>query len=179
MVSLEQLRVRGLRAYEAGRLRAASRITLVVAPLAAVCLLEERARGSCACCAVVLVGMAIWLRWRDRLGTEGVTTGLLAGAVPLVAGLVLKRMGVDCGAPAAAPLCMSISILVGLVGGVLIAYREAGRRTRLTSWLVPAAIAALAASLGCARLGVASVASAVLGITLGTAVASMGVRRAT
>lgn len=67
MVNREQLRARGLWAYEMGRLRAASRIALLLVPTAAVCLLEARGREACACSSVLLVSLAIWLRWRDRL----------------------------------------------------------------------------------------------------------------
>ena len=97
MVNPEELTARGLRAYEVGRAWKASRVALVLAPAAAFCLLEARGREACACLAVVLLALAIWLRWRDRQGMESVTTGLLAGVPPLLAGLVLDRFDVRCG----------------------------------------------------------------------------------
>jgi len=61
----------------------ALRVAIVLLPVIALCLLEPVGREGCACCAVLLLGAAVWLRFRNRLGVESVTTGLLAGAVPL------------------------------------------------------------------------------------------------
>ncbi len=167
MVDFEQLTVRGLRAYEIGRLRTASRVALALAPAALVCLLEARARESCACLAVLLLGFTVWLRWRDRTGFEAVTTGLLAGSLPLVAGLVLSRMDLRCGPAEMAPLCIACSVFVGIGGGIVIAVREARRNGRFWSVVAAAAVAVLAASMGCLRLGIASVVSLVVGVAVG------------
>ena len=80
MVNLEKLRADGLRAYEVGRLRAALRAALVVVPVALLCVLETGEREACACLGVLLLGAAVFLRWRNRRGMEDVTTGLVAGA---------------------------------------------------------------------------------------------------
>jgi hypothetical protein len=68
MVNSKELAARGLRAYELGRLVTASRVALVLVPLAALCLFETSGREACACLSVLLLGSAIWLRWRDRAG---------------------------------------------------------------------------------------------------------------
>jgi hypothetical protein len=172
MVNLEYLRARGLWAYETGRARMASRIALIVIPVAVVCLLEARGREACTCVSVVLLGLAVWLRWRDRRGTEAVTTGLLAGSIPLAAGLVLARLGLRCGADGSAALCLGFSVLVGLGAGAVIAVREARQRERFWSWFTAGAVAALAASLGCVRLGVFGVAGVVVGMAAGTVAAA-------
>lgn len=172
MVNFEQLTVRGLRAYEVGRFRTASRVALVLVPGALVCLLEARTRESCACLAVLLLGLAVWLRWRDRTGFEAVTTGLLAGSIPLVAGLVLSRLGLRCGSIETALPCAGSSVLVGAAAGVVIAVREVRQQGRFVGVAAAAAVSVLAASLGCLRLGLASVLSVGLGTAVGAAAAS-------
>ena len=167
MVNLEQLTARGLRAYEFGRFCTASRVALALAPALFVCLLEPRGRESCACLAVLLVGLTIWLRWRDRSGLDAATTGLLAGSLPLLAGMALSRLDLRCGSLDSAPLCTALSALVGVAGGVVIAVREARQRGRFASVAAAATISVVAASLGCLRLGVASVLSVALGIAAG------------
>lgn len=171
MVNLEQLTAQGLRAYELGRLRTASRVALALVPAALVCLLEPSGRESCAGLAVLLVGLTIWLRWRDRSGVEAATTGLLAGSLPLVAGIVLSRLNLSCGSASSAPFCTALSVLVGVAAGVVIAVREARQRGRFASVVAAATVSVLAASLGCLRLGVASVLSVALGIAAGAWVA--------
>jgi hypothetical protein len=167
MVNLEQLKTRGLRAYEAGRVRTALRIAYVLIPAAAVCLLEANGRPACVCASVSLLGLAIWMRWRDRRGTEAVTTGLLAGSVPLAAGLVLARLGFHCGSAGTAAFCTGVSALVGIGAGAFIAVQEVRRRARFWSALTAGTVATMAASLGCVRLGVVGVVSVAAGMAAG------------
>ncbi len=167
MVNVELLRARGLRAYETGRVRMAARVALILIPAAAVCLLDARGRPACACLSVLLLGLAVWLRWRDRRGMEAVTTGLLAGSIPLAAGLVLSRFDVHCGSAGAAFLCTAFAALLGIGAGALIAVREARQRDRFWSWFTAGTIAALAASLGCLRLGVLGVVGVAAGMAVG------------
>ena len=154
MVNREQLRAGGLRAYERGRLKMAGRVAYVLVPLVALCALLSGAQGRCSCLGTLLLGAAVLLRWRDRRGVESVATGLVAGSVPLVAGLVVAR--VVPGACADAPLlsaCTLVSLLVGGGAGLWIGTRAAARRAGLARAVVAAAVAALAASLGCVSLG--------------------------
>jgi len=169
MANLDQLTIRAMRAYEIGRLKAATRVAWALVPIALLCLLEAKTRDACSCLAVVLLGVSVWLRWRDRSGSEAVTSGLLAGGIPLLAGLVLARFDIDCGTIATAPACNVLSVLVGVVAGAVIALREAKRRTRFPSVVAAAAVSVLAASLGCLRLGIASVLSVAFGIFVGAA----------
>jgi hypothetical protein len=177
MITREQLRAQGLWAYETGRLRAASRVALVLVPATAVCLFESRARGACACLAVALLSLAIWLRWRNRVGFESVTTGLLAGSVPLVAGLMLDRFDLQCGLGGSPMFCSGCAVLLGGASGVFIGLRESKRRRQLWSAVAACAVATLAASLGCVRLGVVGLASVVAGIALGLVGAAAATRR--
>jgi hypothetical protein len=177
MVNLEQLGARGLRAYELGRLRVASTIALLLVPLAAFCLIEARGRGQCACCAVALLGASVWLRWRDRAGVESVTNGLLAGAVPLVAAVVLARIDPGCASAGAFSWCTAFSLGLGALVGTAAALREGRREPRSWSVATTAGIAALAAGLGCVRLGLASVFGVGVGIAIGAIVGSRRRRR--
>ncbi|HVZ33584.1 MAG TPA: hypothetical protein VG963_14230, partial [Polyangiaceae bacterium] len=149
MVNAEELRVRGLRAYEIGRLLTASRVGLLLLPVAAVCLLESRGRGTCACLTLALLGIAIWLRWRDRRGVENVATGLMAGSIPLVAALLVDHFDLRCGLAGADTFCTAGSVVLGIGSGLLIAVRKSRWPARLWSFATAAAIAALAASIGC------------------------------
>jgi hypothetical protein len=170
MVNPEQLTAGGLRAYEFGRLRMASRVALVLIPATAVCLFESEGRETCICLAFVLLGLTVWLRWRNRRWLDLATTGLQAGSLPLVVGLVLNRLDVACGLASAAWLCTAFALFTGGAAGMWIGAREHKSRGRLSSWLTAGAIAALAASLGCVRLGAVGLASVVTGIAVGIAV---------
>ena len=167
MVNLEELTLRGLRAYEIGRLRAALRVLLVLVPAVLVCAFEDRTREPCICVGVLLLGVSVWLRWRDRSGVEAVSTGLWAGGLPLVLGLVLGRLGVHCGSEELASYCWGFSGLFGLVAGGIIVAREARQRSRSSGIAAAAAISILAATLGCLRLGIASVLAVALGTIVG------------
>lgn len=168
MVNPEELTEKGLRAYELGRLLAALRVALVVVPLAALCLVESRGRSAVACLSVILLGTTVWLRWRDRRGTDAVTTGLVAGGLPLVAGLVVDRLDLHCGFSGGDSFCTTFSILLGAGAGMLITANQRGAGARASSLFTAAAVAALAAGLGCVRLGVVGVGSMLAGVVLGS-----------
>jgi hypothetical protein len=170
MVNLEQLRARGLRAYELGRLRAALRILAVLVPAVAVCCLATSARPACGCIAVALVAIAVWLRWRSRRGAEEVTLGLCAGGVPLVAGLVVAHIAPLCPFPAMAPLCSIAGATAGVFGGFWLGVRERRSRAAARSWVMAGVVGALAASLGCLELGLSGLLGATMGIAFGSAI---------
>jgi hypothetical protein len=167
MVTPEQLLTRGLRAYELGRFLAALRVALVVVPIAGLALIEATGRGACACLASVLLVATVWLRWRDRPGSEAVTTGLLAGSLPLLAGLVLSSLGLQCGLIGAESYCTLFSLLLGLGAGLLVWFRPAHTKGRVRGLLTALAIAGLAAGIGCVRLGTLGLVSMMLGLVLG------------
>jgi len=175
MVNLETLTQRSLRHYELGRLRMAARIALVLAPIVAICLLEPIGRETCACCAGLLLVVSIWFRFRSRAGVESVSTGLFAGLVPLAAGLVLTQFDPGCATAGALSYCTGFSLLVGAGAGAVVAFRERRSGSPSSHWLLAFGVALMTASLGCLRLGVASM----LGIALGIVVGRMSVRGAT
>jgi hypothetical protein len=169
MVNIETLTARSLRHYELGRMRMALRVALVLGPVIGVCLLERIARDACGCSAALLVGVCVWLRFRSRAGVDSVTTGLLAGAIPLSAALLLTQIDPGCATARPLSLCTAFSVLVGGLAGVVVALRERARPSLSRHWWLAAGIALLAASLGCARLGVVSVISVALGVVVGRA----------
>jgi len=169
MVNLETLTTRSLRHYELGRLRMAARVALVLAPLAAICLLEPVGREGCACCAALLLAACIWLRFRSRVGVESVSTGLLAGGIPLAAALMLTRIDPGCATAGPLSTCSALSLLIGATAGAVVALRERSRAPLSGHGLLAVGVALLTASLGCLRLGVASTAGMTLGLIIGRA----------
>jgi len=169
MVNLETLTAQSLRHYERGRLRMAARVAVVLAPIVAVCLLEPVGREGCTCCAVLLLAASVWLRFRSRAGVESVATGLLAGGIPLAAGLALTRIDPGCAAAGLVSYCTGFSLLIGATGGAVVAMRERRGIPASGSWLLAVGIAMLTASLGCIRLGIASVVGVALGLVIGRA----------
>lgn len=167
MVNLETLTAQSLRRYELGRLRMAAGVALVLSPLIAICLLEPLGREACACCAGLLLAASIWLRFRSRAGFESVSTGLLAGVVPLAAGLILNQLDPGCATAGALSYCTGFSLLFGAAAGAVVALRERSRGPISSHWLLAVGVALLTASLGCVRLGFASMAGIALGILLG------------
>lgn len=169
MVNLDDLTAQSLQHYERGRLRMALRVAIVLMPVIALCLLEPIGREACACCAALLLGAAVWLRFRNRLGVESVTTGLLAGAVPLSAALLLTQLDPGCATAGPLSFCSAFSVVIGGAGGVVVAIRERERASLSNHWILAGSIAILAASLGCVRLGLASVVGVAFGIIAGRA----------
>jgi hypothetical protein len=145
----------------------AARVAVVLAPIIFVCLLEPVGREACACCAALLLGASVWLRFRNRVGLESVTTGLLAGAIPLAAALVLKQADPGCTTAGLISACTAFSVLIGGAAGALVALRERLSPSVPTSWLLVAGVALLTASLGCARLGLASIGGVAVGLLVG------------
>lgn len=169
MVNLEILTARSLRHYELGRLRMAARVAVVLVPIVAICLLEPMGRETCACCAGLLLAASIWLRFRNRAGVESVSTGLLAGAIPLAAALVLTRIDPGCATAGLLSFCTGFSLLVGAAGGAVVALRERESVPLSGHWLFAVGVALLTASLGCVRFGVASMAGVAVGLLIGRA----------
>lgn len=169
MANREQLRRRGLRAYEVGRLRVAARAAWVLVPTVLICALETGAGEACACIGVLLLGASVYLRWRDRRGADAVRDGLVAGVLPLVAGLIVARLAPSCADAPLVSWCTAACLGVGLPSGVWLGSRLArGTATRAT-WLAGGGVAILAASLGCAGLGLAGLLGAAVGLAVGAA----------
>jgi hypothetical protein len=176
MVNREQLKKKALRAYEVGRLRSAARAAWVLVPATVVCAVGTGAGERCACLGVLLLTVAVFLRWRDRRGAENVRNGLLAGSLPMIAGLVVARLSPGCvGAPLLSA-CTGVCLGFGILAGVWLGRRTALGAAGLPSWLAAAGVSILAASLGCIGLGVAGVVGVAVSLLLGTASGRAAVR---
>ena len=169
MVNREELKRAGLRAYEVGRLRVALRAAWVLVPAVIVCALETGAGETCACLGVLLLSASFYLRWRDRRGADLVRSGLIAGGVPLVVGLVAARLAPNCAEAPLVSLCTAVCLVVGVPSGVWLGARLARGAATGSTWLAASGLAILAASLGCAGLGVAGLVGVSLGLILGAA----------
>jgi hypothetical protein len=179
MANREQLKRGGLRAYEVGRLRIAARAAWVLVPTVLVCALETGAGETCACIGVLLLGASIFLRWRDRRGVDSVRYGLLAGALPLVAGLVVARLAPSCAGAPLVSWCTAVCLGVGIPSGVWLGSRLARGTATGATWLATGGVAILAASLGCAGLGLAGLLGATAGLAVGAVSARAFMRIAT
>ncbi|HET9957441.1 MAG TPA: hypothetical protein VFQ61_23240 [Polyangiaceae bacterium] len=171
MENLDALTKRALRAYRLGRLRMAARVTLLLLPVATLCLIEPAGREACACCAALLVTAAVWFRFRDRKGADAVTTGLLAGAVPLASGMILGAMDLGCATATSPSLCSGLSLVSGVLAGIFITLRESNNHGRVRSGWLPLLVAVLVGSMGHARLGATSIVATALGLIMGSLLA--------
>lgn len=167
MVNLENLHRDGLRAYEIGRLRTAARVAMLLVPLSALCWFVTDRRGACACLGFVVLGLAIWLRWKDRQGGDDVRAGLQAGIFPLAVGLGLSRLAPGCPFPHFAPFCSALGLVAGLCAGIWIAVKQTRRAARARNWLAAIATGVLLGSLGCLQLGLSSLLGVAIGIVAG------------
>ena len=171
MVSRDLLLNSGRRAYEIGRLRAATRIAWLVAPVVALCALATGAGEACACVGTALVGLAVLLRWRSRREGASVRDGLVAGTLPLVAGLFVTLFP-----PTWANTSLSsgealVCATVALLAGAWLGRRLVRGSATLVNWSHAAGVATLVAALGSAGLGLFASASTTLSLLLGSAVA--------
>jgi hypothetical protein len=169
MVNIERLRRRGLYAYELGRIRAAARIALFLLPPAALCVFLSPNTAQCLCLASALLAAVVALRWRNRRGAESATIGLLAGSVPLSAGIVWSFDPAVCGGPE----CTAISVAAAISAGLWISLRVRRSSTPTAGYMTACGIAALAASVGCLSLGVIGVLAVVLGIAFGSGMGAL------
>lgn len=176
MVNREQLTIGALRAYELGRLRAAARATTVVLPVALLCAWATGEGEECVCLGSALAGASVFLRWRHRRSADSVTTGLIAGSAPLLAGLLIGRIEPDCNHYPLASWCTAACLAVGVAAGAWAGSRAMRQRASLASGFLSIVIASLAASLGCVGLGVAGVVGAGAGLLAGGVLGTLALR---
>lgn len=167
MVVDDPLRLRALRAYEMGRLRSAARALLLLVPVTIVCAIGTGQHETCGCLGVLLLVMAVYLRWRSRDGAESVVAGALAGAGPLVVGLVIARVFPHCGdQQCLVPSCVAVCG-AGLLAGALAGVRLARHRTAAQGLITSLGVGAMVAALGCVGLGLGPLAGAIAGVVVG------------
>ncbi|HEX2734881.1 MAG TPA: hypothetical protein VHM70_24920 [Polyangiaceae bacterium] len=181
MVTREQLIKRGLWAYETGQLRAAARVAFIVLPMTALCLIETRDRALCSLIAGTLLIGSIGLRWLNRDGRVAASAGLRAGLIPLGAGLILDHFGTKCALgidPVFCTLCASAAgAWAGLYLRATLAKHSNGTRAqRIMLLLAMSSVGALAAALGCVRLGLVGLGATLASLILVPAVSALGER---
>lgn len=165
MVDVEALAERAERVAARSRVRMACRIALVIIPLTCVSIATSGHAATCACLGLVLFAVAAICRWRDRAGVDAVTTGLVLGAVPLLAALTLNACGVECAQlfaiTKAEIMCFAAGAIAGIAASLLVARTQQSRRRR---WLITILVASLTAALGCIGLGAAGVVSTLVAL---------------
>jgi len=162
---------RARRAYELGRLRSAAVRGLVVVPVAALMLWMHPGAQALALLGALAVAV-VALLWRGQAYGRAATTGLLAGAVPLVAPTLVRSGGHCCIAGLCTTICMVACVGAGLCAGAVVAVRARNEEGGHGPFMVSAAlVAGLTGALGCAIMGAAGI----LGMLAGLLVASIPV----
>jgi hypothetical protein len=165
MVDLDALARRARRTAEWGRLRMASRIALIIAAFAVAPLLGGADPALCGCLAMGLFVACALLRWRTQVGVEAVRDGLVLGAVPLAAALLLRGCGIECSSLGAFGQAETACVLAGAVAGLGVTWRALRTPTpRGGRWLLTLLVASMTAALGCAGLGIGGVMAALIAL---------------
>jgi hypothetical protein len=161
-------------AYERGRFLAATRVALIVVPIAVLCAFETRSFLRTGVLGLILLTLAVSIRWRQHHGFSVVSTGLRSGALPLAAALGLCRFMPSCPPDVALALCSSAGLLAGTVAGRSLISID----TRWLQRLSAAAVAAMTAALGCLAFGLGIATGAGVAVALGVAMTTSFPRRA-
>ncbi|MCZ6715368.1 MAG: hypothetical protein O7B29_15625 [Deltaproteobacteria bacterium] len=163
-----QRMARARRAYEWGRVRFALRVTGYILPLVVVslaaCAVPERTIAT----GILLLLVAVGMRWRGGVYGRAMTPGLLAGlgafAAPLLASAIESLSGATLGS-----ILGPAYFIGGAVTGCVVGLRASRLETDEGRFLLSAGlVAALTGSLGCVLGG----AGGVLGMLLGLVVAT-------
>jgi hypothetical protein len=172
MIELEKLAEQARCASEWGRARMAMRVGVVVAALTLVSLASGTAPGVCAAGGLVLFATAVALRWWNQIGVESVRIGLPLGGIPLAAGIVLQRMGVECGSLGDFSRAEWVCVLAGAIAGVgVTVWAARGQIDRVRRWPPAVLVASLTALLGCLGLGIAAMLATLATLVMSSAVA--------
>ena len=110
------LEARARRAYELGRLRAALRLAPLVLAAAGAAIVCGRPFPMTCALAVALLLLSVGLAYAGGSAGRAVYPGLLAGAAPLAAPLLMATVGHACFGPACASLGLPACILGGSPG---------------------------------------------------------------
>ncbi|MBL8271561.1 hypothetical protein [Steroidobacter sp.] len=147
-----------------------SRVLFFLLPLGAVCTMLSTNPKACASLALLVVGLAVTLRWLDRRGVQAVDVGLKSGMLPLLVSIALMQVGCSPNSP----LCITICVLGGSLAGVWMGYQLGYGRAGLFVWLATASVALIIAALGSLDVGlVASIGLSTAYIATGAIVAAL------
>jgi hypothetical protein len=148
------------------------RIAQWIVPAAALALFETRGRPAVWVMAVVLIGLAIALRWHSRAGGQDVNIGLQSGLLPMLVGLSLCHIG--CPTFAVFSPYGGLCVVLGGISGLRIGVQARSVPDyTLWRWGTTVGVATLITGLGCSTLGIGNV----LGIAIGMAASSAAVPR--
>jgi DNA-directed RNA polymerase specialized sigma24 family protein len=172
-----RLEARAGRAYELGRLRAALRLAPLVLAAAGAAIVCGRPLAVTCALAVALLLLSVGLAYAGGSAGRAVSPGLLAGAAPLAAPLLMATVGHACFGPVCASLGLPACILGGSLAGVFLARTTARRDADLLFVLAALAVAAMTGSLGCTIAGVAGVLGMLAGVVVGGAPVLVAARR--
>jgi hypothetical protein len=173
MVDLEALARRARRAAEWGRLRVASRICLLVVPIALLALLVGPGRGAIIGIGLALLGASVTLGWWSAEGARAARSGVTLGAIPMMAGLITVAVEGWCDPNRAVTLCGLGCLVAGFVAGGGSAWYavRSGPARRIRAWGEIGLVASLTTALGCAGLGLGSALAVIGAMAAGAAIA--------
>ncbi len=174
MHDMARVRWQARRTYELNRLRIASRVVAVVAPLTILSACETGAVVGTTLLGVSLLIVAIGLRWWHRIGIEATEIGLRTGGAATVVALAVCRLTPSMSPNVAMTLCVAAGFLAGALSGKTIARHATSDWHRL---VLTIGVSALTAALGCVALGVGSLLGGSLAVGVAGAAAS-ALRRA-
>lgn len=117
-----------------------------------VCTLLSTNPKACAYLALLVVALAVTLRWLDRRGVQAVDIGLKSGMLPLLITIALMQVGCSPNSP----LCIAICVLAGTLAGAWIGYQLGDRRAGVLVWLSTVSVALIIAALGSLDVGLAA-----------------------
>ena len=163
----DQIKLQAKKAYERGRLIAASKYLWFVLPvvLIALCTCGSAELPLIIGCALAVAVVA--LKWRGEEYGSSVGPGLLAGAVAFSIPLVLHILELCCHSNLEVFFCTLSGILGGIILGIQISKSKRPHKIRTLGFAI--LVAALTATLGCLSLGV----GATLGLFGAMAVAAL------
>lgn len=156
---------RAMRKYELARLRVASRVALVIVPIVFLATLISAQPTECACLGVLLLLGAVGMRWYGRGWDRILVPAVLAGTIPMVAGLVKSQFPSANAEVACAVLCA-----IGFGAGAYLAraaFEDSSKSAR--AWIAGVGVAAVTALMGCFDGGY----EAPLGIGIGGLLAAL------
>jgi hypothetical protein len=167
-VEIERLEARARRAYERGRWRLAVASAWPVLLLSGLCIALGGQPLATACVAIALAVTIVLAVVHGRGHAKAVVPGLLAGALPLLAGLLACRFPHTCGAVACFEFCAPLCLGAGMIAGFALVVRR--HRSSASSLWVAGLIALLTGALGCFFVGLGGIGGMLLGVPLGGAV---------
>jgi hypothetical protein len=159
------LRVRARRAYELGRLAYGAKAAWLALPMLVLALAVSTRPWLAWSAGLLLLALAIGLRWSGGAVGRAVIPALIAGLPPLVLPPLLRAGGHCCVGGVCWSLCMVGCILGGACAGAMVGLAASAEREQRGSFLLAAtSIAGLAGVMGCSVAGSSGMAGMALAV---------------